>query len=87
MGHVCQTAGMCFTIPSDCNMVLIGIDTEVQLSILQSYLESLNIKFCTFYEPDSADSSHIPMGVTALCTEPLEKSHRKHFNKYKLWTV
>ena len=85
VGHVCQVAGRKFDIPSDCHMVLIGVDSNESLSKIAESLECRGIRFVDFYEPDSIDDGIIPMGVTAICSEPITKEQKKYFSRFPLW--
>ncbi len=85
VGHVCQVAGTQFEIPEHCNLVLLGIDSEVKLNEIKELLLDNTVEYVSFYEPDSVVEGGNPMGETALCTQPISGSKRSLFRKFDLW--
>jgi hypothetical protein len=83
--HAAVNAGMAFREPIDIsNAVLIGVPNKDALHEVVDLLETKNIEYVTWYEPDPSDN---PVGFTSVCTISLrEKGKRAALSKFPLWT-
>lgn len=78
--HAALEAGFKFEKPPTTSyLIVLVVDSENDLKIAQTYLRSHGIDSTLFYEPDFG-----PLGYTALATETITGSKRKHLSKYKM---
>lgn len=84
VAHACLTAGKWFSHPSNANLVLLQVPNKTELLALLDKCKAAGIKWFDHDEPDSADG-YDAMGQTAMATEAVIQSQRKHFRQYKLW--
>lgn len=88
VGHVCMQAGAAYDVPCGCHLVLLAVADQQALLQTMDYCRQHAIRFVTFIEPDPIDdTSPEPMGLTALCTEPVSADKRKLFRRYRLWEI
>lgn len=59
------------------SIIVLGVSL-IQLLNIQDYLESKEIQFCPFYEPDIGNE------LTSISTEVISGSKRKLFRKFQL---
>jgi hypothetical protein len=82
VGHACLEAGRQFAQPTQPrNLVVLGVDSELQLRATIEHAASLGIHFAAFHEPDDA------MGLTAACSEPVTGIARRAFRRMSLWRI
>ena len=80
VGHACLEAGFKFRRPNEIvNLVVVGIESEIQLLATLERLGLHEIHFVLFREPDD------DMGFTAACTEPLTIAYKREFRNFRLW--
>ena len=73
-------AGFRFSRPAQVtNLVILAIDSEVELLASVEKLILFGIRLFIFQEPDDE------MGFTAACTEPLEAIYKRKFRDFPLW--
>ncbi len=88
VGHVCLEAGGGFAIPADCRLVALAVPNRETLLACLDFCREREIACRSFVEPDSADEiAAEPMGLTAICTEPLINARRKYLRRFRLWSL
>lgn len=81
--HAAIEAARFGLIPSNIehpHLVLLGVKNQLSLYNCVDKLDSLNIKYRYFKEPD------IDNEITSVVTEPISGEIRNHFRKYNLLT-
>lgn len=78
-GHACLEAGRAFEWNDHTHMVLLSLKDEDHLGETLDRLESHQVRYRAFYEPDNG------LGYTSICTEPINGEGRFLFKKYDLW--
>jgi hypothetical protein len=80
VGHACLEAGFKYLKPDEIvNLILLSVASEMQLLAYLTRLDTTEIKYILFHEPDDR------MGYTAACTEPLTDIYRREFRGLSLW--
>ena len=74
--HASLDAGYAFGKHS--HLVCCGVESENSLTSVAQYLDTNNILYKMFYEPDNK------LGYTAICTEPLRGDNRNPMRKFRL---
>ena len=95
VGHVCALAASTFTVPERCRLVLLAVDNVDALDAAIARCREFGVRTVSFYESDPVDPppspfqgegrGEVPMGVTALCTEPIDRADRRPLRRYRLW--
>ena len=81
-GHACLESGFTFKKPDEHpNMVLLELKDSKDLLRAKEFLEYKGIRYVEFFEPDNN------LGLTALCTEPMERNGKGLFKFWKLWSL
>ena len=84
--HACLEAGQRFCVPRHCPLVLLQVADEAALQQTLEHCRRYNIPTHTFLEPDAtAELPNVPMGLTAVCTPPLNSSQRRRMRRFALW--
>jgi hypothetical protein len=86
VGHACLAGASAFAAAPSCRLVLIGVADRAALRAAVCYCEAREIRTVAFHEPDSVSPGSPPMGLTAVCTEPLPDDLRRRLRKFRLWT-
>ena len=61
-------------------LICLGMKSGKELAKAERYLDSIGIKYHKFFEPDNN------LGYTSITTEPLSKSQKALFKRFRLWT-
>ena len=85
VGHVCQGAGGQFCIPPHCRLVLLSAADRPALEEVIRYCRARSVDVAIFEEPDPVEEGGEPMGLTAVCTQPVSGEARKWFRKFRMW--
>ena len=98
VGHVCALAASTFAVPDRCRLILLGLDNVDAIDAVIHRCEEHDIRVASFFEPDPIDDGSPspfqgegwgevrPMGLTALCTEPIDKRRSRPLRRYRLWS-
>lgn len=64
------------------------VPNEAALKAAHAHITDHGIHAYMFFEPDEWDRGDkmVPMGMTAIATEPIEKSARKPLKRFPLWS-
>lgn len=87
VGHACLAGASSFAIAPSCRLILIGLADRAALHRAAAYCDARAIRTVAFHEPDPVSPGSPPMGLTAVCTEPLPHSRRKLLRRFRLWTM
>ena len=88
VGHVCLEAGSGFAIPAGCRLVVLAAPNRASLLTCLDLCRERGIGCLPFIEPAAVDDlAEEPMGLTAICTEPLTDAQRKHLRRFPLWSL
>lgn len=66
----------------DCYLVVLTVPDEAALVDASNRLAKAKVQSLMFYEPDHA----VGMRVTALATQPLDKTQSRLLRRFKLWS-
>lgn len=77
--HAGIMAAKWFGVPEYHHLVVCGVPDYAVLNRVEDHLNEVGIRYYTFFEPDN------DLGLTALCTESVEKKYRKFLGMYPLW--
>lgn len=80
--HATHESGAAFGCSAECHLILFKVLNQGQLHEVMGICKENNIQYCAFNEPDPESE---PLGLTALCTEPIYGDGRKLFKKFKIW--
>lgn len=84
-GHACLEAGSAFPLPACCRLIVLAAANREALCARLEFCRERGIRFRAFFEPDPVDGDIEPMGLAALCTEPVSHAQRRHFRRFRLW--
>ena len=80
LGHACLEAGRRFAWPNEpVTLVVCGAASAMELNDVLEDARLQDIKTAAFVEPDR------DLGLTALCTEPLDRRGARCFRRLTLW--
>lgn len=80
IGHACLEAGRRFGWPREpVTLVVCGVDSARQLRDVLEDARLSDIATAAFVEPDRN------LGLTALCTEPIDPRSARCFRRLSLW--
>jgi hypothetical protein len=78
-GHACLESGFAFEKKDLSNLVMLALKDDYHLCETKKYLIEHEIPHVEFWEPDEN------LGLSAICTQPLQDTDRKLFKKFHLW--
>jgi len=88
VGHACYEAGHLYhkSWSKDTHLILLQAEYEKELMSMSENMTKSGIHHTTFYEPDPAQEvSEDPMGLTAICSEPLRGDIKNFFKDCVMW--